>query len=233
MALPKLSTPLFEVTLPVSDQDIKFRPFLVKEEKVLLVGKEGDYNQQLLAVKQMLSNVVVEPTTFDVDQLVMADMEYLFIQLRAKSIQNVVELKYRDNEDGKIYKFNVDLDNIQVQQDPNHKYEIQLTDEVGVVLKDPTIGMLSKIKIPEGEVSSEVAFNMIAACIDKVYDTDQVYDDFTQSEAVDFLKSMELTTFNKIKDFYDTMPKIVEVLTYTNSNGTEREIKLEGIKDFF
>lgn len=233
MALPKLSIPLFELTLPVSNQDIKYRPFLVKEEKILLVGKEGEYNQQLLAVRQLLQNVIVEPKGFDVDSLTMADMEYLFIQLRAKSVQNIVELKYRDKEDGQIYKFNVDLEKLQPSFDPNHKHEIRLTDNLGVVLKDPTIGILSKVKIPEGEIESDVAFAMIAACLDKVYDEENVYDDFTQKEAVEFLRDMELSMFEKIKQFYDTMPKIVETLKYTNSKGTERVIRLEGIKDFF
>lgn len=233
MALPKLSVPLFEITLPVSQQDIKFRPFLVREEKILLVGKEGEYNQQLLAIRQLLQNVIMEPKNFDVDSLTMADMEYLFIQLRAKSVQNVVELKFRDKEDEQIYKFNVDLENLQPSFDPNHKHQIQLTDSLGVILRDPTIGMMCKIKIPEGEVESDVAFAMIAACLEKVYDDENVYDDFTQAEAVDFLRDMELNMFEKIKDFYDTMPKIVEVLRYTNSKGTERTIRLEGIKDFF
>jgi len=233
MALPKISVPLFDITLPVSQQEVRFRPFLVKEEKILLVGKEGDYNQQLLSVKQLLQNVIVDPKDFDVESMTMADMEYMFIQLRAKSVQNVVELRYRDKEDDQIYKFNVDLETLQPSFDPNHKHQIQLTDTLGVVLKDPTIGMLSKVKIPAGEIESEVAFAMIASCLDKVYDEENVYDDFTQAEAVDFLRDMELSMFEKIKEFYDTMPKIVEELKYTNSKGTERTIRLEGIKDFF
>ena len=236
MALPKLTTPLFDITLPISQQDIRFRPFLVKEEKVLLIGKEGDYSQQMLAVKQLLQNVIVEPANFKVDELTIADMEYLFIQLRAKSVQNVVELRYRDKEDDQIYKFTVDLETLTPSVDPNHKYEIQITDDIGVVLKDPTIGMMSKIKMPKGgpdKIESDLAFMMIASCIDKVYDADQVYDDFTNQEAVDFLKGMEINQFDKIREFYETAPKIVEELKYVNKNGTERTIKLEGINDFF
>ena len=110
MALPKIQQPLFELKLPICGKRIKFRPFLVKEEKILLVGKESDSKQQMLALKQLLKAVVQEPKNFNPTDLILADMEYLFINLRARSVQNIVELKYRDKEDGKVYDFSVNLD---------------------------------------------------------------------------------------------------------------------------
>lgn len=234
MALPKLSTPLFETTLPISGLELKFRPFLVKEEKVLLMGKEGDYNQQMLALRQLLGSIVVEPEKFDVDSLVMCDVEYLFAQVRSKSVNNIVELKYRDKEDKQIYTFEIDLDEIQAKIDPEHEYEFAIGDDLWIKMKDPTLGLISKLKIAKGdEANTASAFQMIASCIEKVWDPEEVYDTFTQKEAIDFVKSMELNMFEKLQKFYDSMPVIYHKITYTNKNGTERNIELKGLQDFF
>ena len=113
MALPQIQQPLFDYTLPVSGIDITYRPFLVGEEKILLVGKESDAKAQMKAMKQILSNVILSPEDIKVDDLTAVDVEMLFIKLRAASVQNVVELKYRDNEDQKTYDFTVDLDELE------------------------------------------------------------------------------------------------------------------------
>ena len=128
MGLPKIDQPTFSYTLPISQIDIKFRPFLVKEEKLLLIGKEADAKQQINALKQVLNAVIIEPEDIKVDDLTSVDIEMLFIQLRSKSVQNVVELQYRDVEDQEIYKFNVDLDELQPTINPDHKNEIAIDD---------------------------------------------------------------------------------------------------------
>ena len=116
MALPKIDTPTFDYTLPISGIEVTFRPFLVKEEKLLLVGKEADVAAQIKAMKQIINNVVISPEDIDIDELPSVDLEMLFIQLRSKSVQNVVELQYIDREDNELYKFNVDLDELQQQR---------------------------------------------------------------------------------------------------------------------
>ena len=143
MGLPKIDQPLFNYTLPISNIDITFRPFLVKEEKLLLIGKEADSKTQLNALKQVIEAVVVEPENLDVNSLTSVDVEMLFVQLRSKSVQNVVELQYRDTEDQEVYKFNVDLSELEPTIDPNHSNEVVLDDTYTVVLKDPTMNIMN------------------------------------------------------------------------------------------
>jgi hypothetical protein len=233
MALPKISTPIFSVTLPVSKLEINFRPFLVKEEKVLLIGKESGPKQQMMAIRQLLESVVVQPEDFSPDNLSMIDIEWLFLQLRSKSVQNITSLRYRDKEDDEIYKFDVDLDDIQPVFNEAHQYVIFFEDQgIGVKLKDPTFGVIRKLELNE-DSDSDSAFAMIASCIEQVYDADQVYDDFTLEEAVEFLRQMDMNMFAKVQEFYETLPKLSYTLDYVNKNGTARKIVLEGLNDFF
>ena len=234
MALPKIQQPLFDLTLPVCKKSIKFRPFLVKEEKILLIGKEGGAKQQMTAMKQLLKEVVVSPKNFNPADLSLIDMEYLFMRLRARSVQNVVELKYRDKEDGQIYEFTVDLDEVEPTFDPEHVNQIDLDGNIGIELTEPTLGMVEKLVIKEGEeASSESVYKLLAGCIKKVYDSDEVYDDFTQKEAIEFLSNLDMNMFEKIKKFYDTLPKLTHTFEYVNKEGNERKIRLQGLSDFF
>lgn len=234
MALPKLQQPLFDLTLPISKQEIKFRPFLVKEEKILLIGKDGGPKQQMTAIKQLLSEVVVEPKKFNPEELILADMEYLFMKLRARSVQNIVQLKYRDKEDNKVYDFEVNLDEIEPTIDENHVNVIDLDGNIGVELREPTLGLVEKLDIKEGqEASRESVYKLLAGCIVKVYDSEEVYDDFTEKEAVEFIQNLDMNMFEKLKQFYDTLPKLKHTLHYENENGNERKIALQGLADFF
>ena len=235
MGLPKIDQPLFNYTLPISGIDVKFRPFLVKEEKLLLVGKEADVKQQMNAMKQVLGNVIVEPSDVDVDELTSTDVEVLFLQLRSKSVQNVVELQYRDTEDEEIYKFNIDLDTVEPTINPEHVNEIKLDDQYTLILKDPNLGMMTKIGIGmnDGEPSTEDVFKLVAGCLESVYDNEEVYDDFSMKEALEFVKSFDVKRFEKLKDFFDTLPKLTYELSYTNKLGNDRKIVLNGLADFF
>ena len=235
MALQKIDTPTFDYTLTISDIDITFRPFLVKEEKLLLVGKEADVAAQIKAMKQIITNVVITPEDLDVESLPSVDLEMLFIQLRSKSIQNVVELQYRDREDNELYKFSVDLDELAPTTYENHQNEIVLDDKITIELRDPTIGIMQKagMNIGDGDVESEEIFKLIAGCIVKVYDEENVYDDFTKKEALDFVKSFDIQRFEKLKEFFDTLPRLTYELNYKNKNGNDRKIVLNGVADFF
>lgn len=234
MALPKIQQPLFELKLPVCGKSVKFRPFLVKEEKILLVGKEGGSKQQMTALKQLLKSVVESPKNFKPEDLNICDMEYLFLNLRARSIQNVVELKYRDKEDEKIYDFSIDLDELEPEFSEDHVNTIDLDGNIGIELREPTLGMLEKLDVKAGEaISNEEVFKLLAGCIVKVYDSEQVYDDFTEKEANEFLQNLDVKMFEKIRLFYDTLPKITHTLEYVNELGNNRTIKLQGLSDFF
>jgi len=232
MALPKIQQPLFELKLPICGKRIKFRPFLVKEEKILLVGKEADSKQQMLALKQLLKSVVQEPKNFNPTDLILADMEYLFINLRARSVQNIVELKYRDKEDGKVYDFSVNLDELEPEIDPNHKNTIDLDGNIGIKLREPTIGLLEELDIGQADLNDNV-YELLAGCIEQVYDSEQVYDEFTKEEAIEFITSLDINMFTKIKDFFDTLPKLTHTFEYVNSSGNNRKIVLQGLQDFF
>jgi len=232
MALPKIQQPLFELKLPICGKRIKFRPFLVKEEKILLVGKESDSKQQMLALKQLLKAVVQEPKNFNPTDLILADMEYLFINLRARSVQNIVELKYRDKEDGKVYDFSVNLDELEPEIDPNHKNTIDLDGNIGIKLREPTIGLLEELDIGQADLNDNV-YELLAGCIEQVYDSEQVYDEFTKEEAIEFITSLDINMFTKIKDFFDTLPKLTHTFEYVNSSGNNRKIVLQGLQDFF
>jgi hypothetical protein len=234
MALPKLDTPLFKITLPVSQNKITFRPFLVKEEKILMMAKEGGSESMLLGLKQILEAVIVDPKPFSVGTLSMPDIEFLFVQLRARSVQNIVELKYRDKEDGKVYDFEFDLDDIEMTFNPRHTNVIELDGKISIELKEPTLDMMEKLNVAEGELNDpENVYKLLYACTDKVFDDEEVFDDFTEEEFDTFIKSMDINMFSKMKDFFDTGPKLIHELKYVNKEGNDRVIKLEGISDFF
>ena len=243
MALPKITQPEFEITLPVIKRKIKFRPFLVKEEKILLVGKEGDAVDQMKAMTQVLKNVVISPKNFNPMDLTTADVEFLFLHLRAKSVDNILKLKYKDNEDEEIYDFDVNISDIGVQLDNNRSYTVELQN-LTMELKDPSLEIIAKagLDIQSAEPSDENmvqegqmdnVFNLLAHCIVKVYDSEQVYDDFSHKEAVDFLKSMDVSSFKQIQEFYESAPRLEHTIKYKNNLGSERKIVLRGLSDFF
>ena len=243
MALPKLTQPEFEITLPVIKRKIKFRPFLVKEEKLLLIGKEGDVKDQLSAMKQVLSAVVLSPKNFDPDDLTVTDIEYLFMHLRGKSVDNIVKLRYKDNEDEQVYDFEVDINEVEPTFAEDRKHDIPVGNLV-LELRDPTLRMMieSGISIDqvamsedsqEESIKMDSIFNMLALCLVKVYDDEQVYDDFSHKEAIDFLKSIDVNSFQRIQNFFENGPKLEHKIEYKNNLGNDREIVLRGLSDFF
>ena len=237
MALPKLKVPLFDVTIPSTNKNAKFRPFLVKEEKILLMAQAGGTKKEIVnALKQIINNCVVlsDGSSVDVDHLTTFDLEYLFIKIRAKSVDNMVKLRYMDHEDQKHYDFEVPLDQIEIIHTPEHKNKIKVDKEVGVALKYPTATMI--LKMEELDIAEEdAALFMISSCIDYVYDAENVYPakDETPEELQTFVESLSVSAFTEIQKFFDTMPKLYYKIEYTNSMGTEREIELSSLDDFF
>lgn len=237
MSLPKIEHPTFTLELISTGEKIKYRPFTVKEEKIILVAQaSNDINQVVDAMKQVIVNCVVEKD-FNVEKLATFDIEYLFINLRAKSVSNVVEVILNDYEDKKNYNFTVDLDKIEIVRNPNHNRKINLYGDVGVVMRYPDYAVASKLmQMDEKAENLTPLIEMIASCIEKVYEGDKLStagEDFSVEDAINFINDLPVDAIDKLKDFFDTFPKIEYTINYTNSLGNERSYTLSGISDFF
>lgn len=233
MALPKIDKPLFDLKVPSLDTSIKARPFVVKEEKILLTAQQsGTEKDIVLAIKQVLQNCIVDPT-FDTDTLTTFDLEYMFLKLRARSVSNIIEVSYRDNDDNKVYEFEIDLDTVEMLQDKPTNNKIMINDEVGIVMKFPSVTVLEGV--PEEVSATDLVEYLVRSCIDQVFDADEVYlaSEQTTEELLEFIDSLDIETFNKIREFFDSLPQLYHKLEYTNSNGDARTIELTTLNDFF
>jgi hypothetical protein len=231
MALPKIDQPLFDLIIPSNGKKVTFRPFLVKEEKILLIAQSGGDGEMIRAIKQIINNCVIED--INVDDLATFDLEYMFLKLRAKSVNNLIKLSYRDNEDEELYDFEVDLDKIEVEMPKDINSKIKINETVGMTMKYPSAGISDKISEFENEV--ELLTFFITNCIDTIYDEETVYvaSDYSAKELNEFLDSLDVSTFDKIREFFEKIPKMRHVINYTNKLGNERTIELSSIRDFF
>jgi hypothetical protein len=237
MALPKIEVPTYELTLPSEDKKIKFRPFLVREEKILYIALETGQNKEMInALKD-----VVGACTFDVlnvDRLPIFDIEYLFLQIRAKSVSEITKFRAICPDDGKTYvETEVDLTKVEVQVDDEHTNRIIIDTQrnLGLVLKYPT---LKNYDIGRGVDNLEIdkVFNILVDCIDHIFEGDKIYPakDTSKQELKEFIESLPQDAFTKIKTFFDTMPKLKHEIEVTNPNTkVTSKIVLTGIADFF
>lgn len=233
MPLPKIDQPLFEVKIPSSGKKILFRPFLVKEEKLLLIAQQsGEDTDVIRAIKQIL-RLCIDEESFDVDKLTTFDLEFLFLKLRAKSVNNIVKLSYRDNEDNKVYNFELDLDTIEVEMPEGVDSTIKLTDTVSMVMKYPSASITDKLKQFDNEVELMTFF--IVNCIDTIITEEEIYpaSEYTDKELEDFLDQLPVNSFEKIRAFFEKMPKLYHKIEYKNELGNDRSIELNNLKDFF
>ena len=237
MALPKIEVPTYELTLPSEDKKIKYRPFLVREEKILYIALETGQNKEMInALKD-----VVGACTFDVlnvDRLPIFDVEYLFLQIRAKSVSEVTKFRAICPDDGKTYvETEVDLTKVEVQVDDEHTNRIMLESgrNLGLVLKYPT---LKNYDVGRGLDNIEIdkVFNILIDCIDHIFEGDKIYPakDTSKQELKEFIEGLPQDAFTKIKSFFDTMPKLKHEIEVTNPNtNVTSKIVLTGIADFF
>jgi hypothetical protein len=233
MSLPKISYPIFELELPSTKQKIKYRPFLVKEEKILLTAQvSGEAEDVVNSIRQVINNCILSEGV-NIDSLTTFDLEYLFIKIRSKSVNNIIKLAYRDLEDDKRYEVEVDLDEIKILEDPNHTNKIAITDDMGMVMKYPSADIASSLKILDGEM--DIFFEVLKGCIESIYDSESVYkvSDYSSEELDEFVQSLDVNTFKKIQDFFATMPRLHYEVKYTNSLGNEKVIPLTTLNDFF
>lgn len=233
MALPKIDKPLFDMKVPSQNRSVKARPFVVKEEKILLTAQQSaDEKEIALAIKQVLQNCIQDPA-FDVDSLTTFDLEYMFLKLRARSVNNVIEVTYRDNEDNKTYDFTIDLDTVEMMQEKEINNKIQVTDDVGILMRYPSITLLDTA--PSNLSPTDLVEFLVRSCIDEIYDSETVYpaNECSEEELNEFIDSLDIETFNKIRDFFDSLPRLYHKIEYTNSLGNKRSIELTTLSDFF
>lgn len=234
MPLPKINTPMFDFVIPSSKKKIKIRPMLVKEEKLLLMAKESSENGDILnAIKQVVNNCIID-SDIDIDKFPIFDLEYLFIKIRSISISNITKVSYRDNEDNKVYDFDVDLDKIQVVFPESIEKRIMISDDTGIVLKYPDASLYSD-NIFMNNSETEVFEMMALNCIEKIFSGDEMHSpkDYTKEELMEFLENMDINSFNKFRQFTSNLPKMEYVINYKNALGNDRKILLNSLNDFF
>jgi hypothetical protein len=232
MPLPKIEHPIYELTLPSTGKRVSFRPFLVKEEKILLMAKQGGDEKEIIkSLKQVINNCIVD-SDVDVETFATFDIEYFFLKLRSRSVNNIVSLSYKDYEDEKIYTVDVDLEDVEMVRDPKHTNKIKINGQIGVVMKYPSIDVFNKLSSQEED---DAAFEVIKKCIDVVYDTDNVYNakDFSEKEIEEFVQNLDVNSLEKILEFFKTMPRLHYEVKYTNSLNHERVVPLDTLTDFF
>ena len=233
MPLPTIATPTFELNLPSSGKKITYRPFLVKEEKVLILALEtGDTKDITRAIKDTLK-ACVKTRGVKIDQLPTFDIEYLFLNIRAKSVGETVKVLVTCPDDMETQvPVEIDIESIQVQKSDDHTVDIEIDDQYKLRMKYPSLEQFVNNNFTFTE--EDDVFAMVAACVDLVYDEETAYDDFTEKEMVKFLEQFNSNQFKRIESFFDTMPKLSHTLTVTNPNtGVENKVVLEGLSSFF
>lgn len=234
--LPKIETITFDLTLPVAKTKIKYRPYTIKEEKILLLAmKSDDPDDMVKAVKQVVNNCVMT-SGFDVDQLHTFDLEYLLVNLRIVSVSNELDLSFKD-DDGRIYKVVVDLPaalaDIVKNADIPDKI-IPLSDKIGVEMRDITIDMLMSGEL-EGINDPLMIYKVLPKVIAHVYDENQIYkfDDATEEEVEEFFDSFDKKATKALSTYFENIPRLHYLISYTNAEGIVRNIELNGLADFF
>jgi len=232
MALPNLNTEKYDMTMPSTGEKISFRPFLVKEEKVLLLAQEsGKINEMTNALKTIIKNCTFEKV--EVDKLPFFDLEYIFIKIRSKSVGEVSNIKVTCPDDNETQvPVEVNLEEIEMVVDENHTNKVDLTDDVTVLFDYPTLGSYSQIK----SESYDEMMKLLADCISEVHNGEEVLSksDMGSKEKIEFLENLNRVQFNKVQTFFETMPKVSKTIEVTNpKTEVKSKLKLEGMQSFF
>jgi len=237
MALPKIAVPDFETEIPSSGKKIRFRPFLVKEEKILYMALEGnDKNEILYAVKKILQACILTEDV-DINKFAFFDIEYLFLKLRSKSVGEIVTLKFKHSEENECKhhtEVDINLDDVKVTNIKPDSNKIMVTKEIGVILKYPTFDMLDKISSAVTTSSVQGLFDLLSDCIESVYDSENIYDSFSKKEMMEFIESLNKQQFDQITGFFSDMPTLRYNVDYTCPKCNNQEsLTLEGLQSFF
>ena len=240
--LPKIDVPIYKIDLPLSKKKIRFRPFLVKEEKILLMAMEsGEQKTVVEATKQIVNNCCLDE--IDIEKLSITDFEFLFLNLRARSVSEIVDLQYKCNnkvktEDGtekdcgNVVNLNINVLEIKPEIDPKHTNKIELTNKMGIVMQYPNFKILEK----EDGSDVEKVMDIVSECVDYIYDEDNIYykKDISKEELTEFIDSMTKEQFAKVQEFFDTIPKLKKDIDFKCKKcGYSETITIEGIQNFF
>ena len=236
MALPKLTTPTYELEIPSTDEKIKYRPFLVKEEKILMMAMESKSSAD---ITQAVKDIVMECTfnKVDISNMPMFDVEYIFLNIRSKSVGEVSKLKILCQDDGKTYAdVELDLNEVKVQVGDDHTNKIELTEDMGLIMKYPTIDSFSETGIRD--INPSNMLDVISTCILQIYEKkgEKTYDpkDQTKKELTEFIEQLNTKQFKDVQKFFETMPKLKHEITVKNpKTKKENKVTLTGHNDFF
>jgi len=238
MPLPKISTPTYELELPSTGKTIKYRPFLVKEEKLLVLALESDDSKEITnAIKAVLKDCI-QTRGVKVETLPTFDIEYLFLNIRGKSVGEDIEVSVLCPDDGETYaEVQISIDEIEVVKDKEHNKQIKIDDKLMMEMRYPSLDQFVKSNFSfNGDNQVDQSFDLIASCIDKIYSEEEAWtsDDFTKKEVTEFLEQMNSSQFKYIESFFATMPKLrheVEVLNPKTKKSSK--VVLEGLASFF
>jgi hypothetical protein len=243
MALPTLDVPIFTIDLPLTKTKLRYRPFLVKEEKLLLIARESDDEKTIMdTIKQIINNCCLDDV--DTETLPITDLEYFFLHLRARSIGEIVDLQYKCNnkvkddageevECGNNVKLKVNVLEIEPTFNDKHTNKIELTDKLGIVMKYPNFATIDKVK---SNNDVEQILGIIMNCVDYIYDEDSIYyrKDISDEELTEFIENLTQKQFAKIQEFFETVPAIKKEMDFKcNKCGYQEKILIEGIQNFF
>jgi hypothetical protein len=223
--------PLITFIIPSTKKKVRFRPFLCKEEKILLSAKDTP-EDMINAIKQIITNCAVD-NDVNVNTLALFDIEYIYLKLVSISVNNIRHVRYRDIEDQKIYEFDIDLNTVEVTYNPTHSNKIKINDSTGLILKYPT-GNLPK-NLWNMTNATDALFTIFKTCLHQVYKGEHVlnFSEQTPEDIDEFVDKLPINVFDQFKIYVKTMPKISHTLEYTNTKGNKHQIKLESLEDFF
>ena len=238
MPLPKIATPIYELEIPSLKKKIRYRPFLVKEEKILIIALETEDSKQIAnAVKTVISNCILSKG-IKVEDLATFDIEYLFLNIRGKSVGETVDVLITCPDDGTTQvPTSISLDEINVEVDPKHSRDIKLDDSLTLRMRYPSMTEFIKNNFDSGEsVSVDDTFDLIVSCIDQIYSEEESWtaSDSTKKELLEFVEQLSSKQFKQVEKFFDTMPKLSHTIKIKNPNTkVESEVVLEGLSAFF
>ena len=239
MPLPKINTPTYDLTLPSTGKKIKYRPFLVREEKILIMAMESENMSEITnAIVQILSDCILTKDV-KVESLATFDSEYLFLNVRAKSVGETVDVNITCPDDGETeVEMSIDIDTIKIQKTRGHKNIIKLDDELSMKLRYPSLEQFVENNFETADGVSEVgqSLSMITSCVDMIYNAEESWEasDYSKKELDEFIEQLNTKQFKQIEKFFTTMPKLSHKIAVKNPNtGVESEVVLEGLASFF
>lgn len=233
MTLPKIDQPVVKIEIPSTKKPASFRPFLVKEEKILLMAKDSeDPADILLAIKQIVNNCSLDATV-NINTLTIFDLEYIYLKLRAVSVNNIINVVIRDYDDNTDHNLEINLNDVKVEFPENINKKIEITKKAGLIMKYPLATLYEDKEYLN--LQDDYLFALMVRCVDKIYDGDNIYEasSYSKKELSTFLENLDLKTYEQMKMFLDKTPKLKYVLKYKNKLDQEKSVEFNSLNDFF